>query len=384
MQRTPEPSPSKPRKSLVYEVTQIAQLYPELTGLASESPQDPLATTHDLAASVGAVHDHQYYSNNGRRRSESITEWILQTSLHSQQQTFAVASASTLGSSVHSLITDHSADGQTDQSLSEENSDFAEGYSYAQSITSLMNRYKNHGAFCRLKTTFKRFLNFSRRSKAPKRASTIKYPDDNSTHLRPFGVYQNCVSNRALAAISSDESPFTTNQLLPQSTFHTPRPLPTPPAQAQAAQSYISASDPDDQTPSSSRRSSFTRNLHTALLYATHTAPSSASSPPSSAPSEQAYPVLESSSAPEHTIVPTYDGDFSWMQQHIISASPSGSPASLAVPRVRSVGRKQDGQSSQALEEDASDAWITVSRASADTVSIRRGGLIRSWLRGLR
>lgn len=155
MQHHTDLSLCEPRDSLIYEATQIAQLYPELIGITRELSQDEPMT-------FGAGHTNFHHYSDHASTSHSSSDQARQA--YAQEQTFTVAApVSTLGSMDHSLVL-------TDPSL-DEDSELERQFSYAESITDVFLRHKNHGAFCRMKTACKELFNFSKHRKATKRTS---------------------------------------------------------------------------------------------------------------------------------------------------------------------------------------------------------------------
>ncbi|KAI8943085.1 hypothetical protein NX059_001116 [Plenodomus lindquistii] len=372
MQANADLYPTGSRDNFVYEASQIAQEFPGLVGRSHESVQEChmsfSGASHGADPDASAVHSSSYDSSDNTRTNPSPS--VPSCQLNAQSHTFAVASARTLGS----LHRHGSSPDLTDDSRSAADDDFTLRPSYSRQINSIIARQKNHGTLCRIKTAFEKFVSLTKRPRTKRRASCN---NRFSLYIGPSGGYEDSivdVDDDDDAIVPGSRYGLYTDQPLPYSAFYTRGSLPPLSVEGQLgrSQTFRSAFD-DEQALSSSHRSSFIRNLHTALLYAAHNASSSTAV---SARSSQEYTVIEplgsedgfTSENEVHGEDETSEDDITWLATHILS--PDGSPSSLQVPRMRSFER---GERPEIIEENASAEWVTISRASPTTVSIRRG-----------
>ncbi|KAH9866184.1 hypothetical protein J1614_008749 [Plenodomus biglobosus] len=178
-----------------------------------------------------------------------------------------------------------------------------------------------------MKTACKKLFNFSKHHKATKRASGASSTNAHSSYVGASGKYPRSVNSEV-----STGSNHSTNKPQPHFFYSRRRLSPLPPKSQNALPTtantapdnqvsilllesrYIHFNFNNPQPRQPSRRCSFTRDLHTALLYAAHNAPPSIEA---SVHSGQVYPVIES---PGQEDVQVPEDDFAWIGRHVFAS----------------------------------------------------------------
>ncbi|KAF2851760.1 hypothetical protein T440DRAFT_517242 [Plenodomus tracheiphilus IPT5] len=378
MQPNTNDTPSEPRQILVHEGTQNFQLYQDLICMAREPLQHHRtslsADAPVLVSTNGAAQKHGQRSSQNSRLEPTGSAPSQEADIH--EQSFVVASVQALGSLDHWLIL-------TDEDAESEGEEVPGRSTYAR-YDSLVLRRVHHGAYCHIKTAFRKLFKFGKRSKAKKHSTITNTTGGGSKHIGAFTLYQGGDDDEASSPVPGPGNGQFPQEMLPYSAFNKHCSLPPVPledGETNLSQTRLGspnrllmdqATDPP-QSACSSRRSSLTRNLHTALLYTAHSRTSSSESP---VDSDHHYHVVEPPgqddfSTPEDNYVS--DDDINWIGQYINISS-----ASPTTQHVRTMRGLERTESPKVVEEDASAAWATISRASPTTVSIRRSVSVRS------